>query len=595
MQNRAERNGSLMIKSLHLKLVLILVLLIVAVMTIVGTYLINSVTSYYIEEFGTQMQSVFTVETFETLQKAAAESDGVLRIEGILSAYSGLLGLGPDRSMYILDGQTGACLSETGKEVNVELTKNITEALLGRVGIGNSMAESFIDFAAPIQTDTGDTFIVYIRDNREGVSSLSWLIFSILIQAMLLGLFIAIVLSFLLSKTITTPIERLTKSAKRIAEGEFEPLMVSETKDELGTLTSTFNAMATTLQQTLRSVEAEKNKLSTLLVHMTDGVVAFDMRGRLILMNPTAEKQLNTTYDDTHTFNKLFGKLLKTSLGEVRAVSPSTILQFDADIVDKKLRIFIAPFGGRDDGGIITVIHDITEQARLEDARREFVANVSHELRTPLTNVKSYTETMLDDEDVPRETEKRFLRVILNETDRMTRIVKDLLTLSRMDYDKMDWNFTRFSPSILLEDVIDAMLKDAERHNHVLTLDVGGALPDMVGDRERIEQVVINIVSNAIKYTQDGGRVQVSATAVDGLMTIVVRDTGIGIPEEDVPRLFERFYRVDKARSRERGGTGLGLAIAREIVEHHRGTIQVDSKFGQGTTVTITLPTDLPL
>ena len=256
----------------------------------------------------------------------------------------------------------------------------------------------------------------------------------------------------------------------------------------------------------------------------------------------------------------------------------------------------LAPYGALDGkGGVIAVLHDITEQRRLDDARREFVANVSHELRTPLTNIRSYTETLLDAAgDIPLDTEKQFLGVISSESERMARIVTDLLTLSRLDYGRMELRMTRFSLSALLHKVADAMKFTAEDSGHALTVDAPDSLPEITGDRERIEQVVVNILSNAVKYTPSGGHIRLAACRGEkNTVRITVQDDGIGIPAEDVPRLFERFYRVDKARSRAAGGTGLGLAIAKEIVEKHGGHIELASEYGKGTTVHITLPTDL--
>ncbi len=206
----------------------------------------------------------------------------------------------------------------------------------------------------------------------------------------------------------------------------------------------------------------------------------------------------------------------------------------------------------------------------------------------PLTNIRSYAETLAEDDAIDPETSKSFLQVILNEVDRMTRIVKDLLTLSRLDYGKMDWKPALFYPAHSLEEVCRAIRLEAQRRRHELLLEIPRDLPSMMGDRERIEQVFINILSNAIKYTPEGGRIIVSADAQNGLLRVTVADNGIGIPEKDIPRLFERFYRVDKARARESGGTGLGLAIAAEIVHHHGGSIGIKSAPGKGTSVSIT-------
>ena len=229
-----------------------------------------------------------------------------------------------------------------------------------------------------------------------------------------------------------------------------------------------------------------------------------------------------------------------------------------------------------------------------EQMRREFVANVSHELRTPITSVKSYSETLLEDPDMPPEMRRRFLSVILNESDRMSKIVQDLLTLSRFDAGSIEFEFTRFSFEKSVRDVYSAMRIEAQKHKHEFTLEFLTPVPEIRGDRGRIEQVLINMVSNAIKYTRDGGKVKITAGAKDGKVWCSVRDNGIGVPKQDVDRVFDRFYRVDKARSRESGGTGLGLSIANEIVSRHNGNIQLESKAGRGTVITVTLPVEGP-
>ena len=229
-----------------------------------------------------------------------------------------------------------------------------------------------------------------------------------------------------------------------------------------------------------------------------------------------------------------------------------------------------------------------------EMMRREFVANVSHELRTPITSVRSYAETLNDNDDIPKDMEREFLHVIMHESDRMTKIVQDLLTLSRFDAGSIEFTFEYFQFGKSVEDVYNAMLLEAQRHNHSFKLEMRSGIPEIRGDRARIEQVLINMVSNAIKYTHDGGNIRIVCDADKDMVWVSVRDNGIGIPKEDVDRVFERFYRVDKARSRESGGTGLGLSIAQEIVARHDGGIQIQSQLGKGTTITVTLPVGGP-
>ena len=576
-----------------MKLVLILVLMIVSVMAVVGTFLINSVSTFYIDSFYTQMQSVFTTDTIRSMQEAAAAPDAE-GLRTIIDAHRSRLGIDDYRNYYILDGE-GRFVDGSNPNLSVTRTRNIIAAMAGEAGTRSSVSDSVMDIAVPLDHDGNGTvdYIVYIADDKQEISDLSWRFFQIVMQAMMFGLLAAILLSFLLSKTITTPIERITEGARSIAEGNFDQDLGVQSSDEIGELTRSFNYMARRLKTTVGEVQGERDKLNTLFLHMTDGVAAFTTDGRLIHMNPATENLLGVRMQDSLTFDEMFEDLEMVGSDET---AMRTFLTSEITRRGRVLSVTLAPYGALDGkGGVIAVLHDITEQRRLDDARREFVANVSHELRTPLTNIRSYTETLLDAAgDIPLDTEKQFLGVISSESERMARIVTDLLTLSRLDYGRMELRMTRFSLSALLRKVADAMKFTAEDSGHELTVDAPDSLPEITGDRERIEQVVVNILSNAVKYTPSGGHIRLAACEGEkNTVRITVQDDGIGIPAEDVPRLFERFYRVDKARSRAAGGTGLGLAIAKEIVEKHGGHIELESEYGKGTTVHITLPTDL--
>ncbi|HIX11605.1 MAG TPA: cell wall metabolism sensor histidine kinase WalK [Candidatus Agathobaculum pullistercoris] len=582
-----------MFRSLHMKLVLILVLMIISVMAVVGTFLINSVSTFYLDSFYEQMQSVFTTDTILSMEEAAAENgaDGLLTI---IDAHRSRLGIDDYRNYYILDGQ-GRFLDGSNPNITLTRTSNIVSAMAGEAGMRSSVSDSMMDVAVPVDMDGNDVvdYIVYIADDKQEISDLSWRFFQIVMQAMMFGLLAAILLSFLLSKTITTPIERITEGAKSIAEGNFDQDLGVQSSDEIGELTRSFNYMARRLKSTVGEVQGERDKLNTLFLHMTDGVAAFTTEGKLIHMNPATENLLGVRMEDGLSFDEMFADLDMPNSDEtaMRTFLTSEITRFG-----RVLSVTLAPYGALDgEGGVIAVIHDITEQRRLDDARREFVANVSHELRTPLTNIRSYTETLLDAAgDIPLDTEKQFLGVISSESERMARIVTDLLTLSKLDYGRMELRMTRFSLADMLRNVANAMKLTAQDSGHELQVDTPDDLPAIVGDRERIEQVVVNILSNAVKYTPAGGHIRLAACTVpNNRVRITVEDDGVGIPASDVPRLFERFYRVDKARSRAAGGTGLGLAIAKEIVEQHEGKIALASEYGKGTTVTITLPTDL--
>ena len=576
-------------RSLRMKLVMILVILILALMTVIGAFLINGVGNFYISEFYVQMEQTFSQDFISQLQRLAQQSqDAPREMKELLMAQSGL---GIDisgRNVYILS-PTGDVLTASDQETSVDITANILTAMNGEIGQDSSITSSYMDLAVPIKTDSG-SYIVYIRDSKATVDKLTGQVLNIILQALALGLVICLVLSFLLAQILITPIRALTIGTRQVAAGDFSQRLEVTSRDEIGVLTRNFNYMSQVLRDTLSEVENERNKLSTLFLHMTDGVVAFSPAGLVIHSNPAASQMLSRSLDPTTSFQDLFAE--DAAFDQILTLKRPQYLEAQKTVGERELELFMAPYSAdQAPGGVMVVIHDVTEQRRSEQARREFVANVSHELRTPLTNIKSYAETVIAaGDELPPELHNNFMGVIVSEADRMTRIVQDLLTLSKIDYGKMEMNVSRFSFSKAVRSVYEAVALNAESHGHTLTFSCEENMPDVDGDRERIEQVIMNIVSNAIKYTPDGGKIAITAATSGRNVFVRISDNGIGIPEKDLPRLFERFYRVDKARSRESGGTGLGLSIAKEILNQHKGDIRIESVYGEGTDVTITLP-----
>ena len=475
-----------MTKSIYTKMVAIIIVLILALMAVVGAFLMRGVRNFYINEFYAQMQEAFSGAVMAgDLRAAADEPEAAVRMAGILRANSGQLGINSGtRNYYILDGATGAYItgSDPAAGPKLAITRNILTAIDGSEGYASNSSDDYMDVALPIRGASG-SYIIYIIDNKETVTSLNAEIFSIIIEAMAIGLLIAILLGLLLAKTMVTPIQSLTKAAEKVASGDFSESVENDARDEIGVLSRTFNDMAGQLE---RNIEDLQNA---------------------------------------------------------------------------------------------------------EQMRKEFVANVSHELRTPVTSIRSYAETLCDaGSTMDAATEQRFLEVIVRESDRMTKIVQDLLTLSRFDAGSIAFDFQKFSFEKSVQDVYNAQLLEAQKHGHNFGLQFESELPEIVGDRARIEQVLINMLSNAIKYTPDGGRIRMTAGTKGDKVWCTVRDNGIGIPKQDIDRVFERFYRVDKARSRESGGTGLGLSIAYEIVQRHDGEMTLHSQKGKGTAITVTLP-----
>ena len=581
-----------MFRSLHMKLTLILLLLITSLMAVVGTFLTTSVSSFFIDSFYQQMDSVFGAGSdFYPTLCAGAEEGGAARLQELVEVRAGSLGVDySTRNYYILDGG-GTLLLGSDERSGLDATANLLAAENGRVGDESDITADFMDVAIPIPEGEPD-YIVYILDSKETVSGLNTQLFMIIMQALVIGLLISLLLSFLLSKTMVGPIEKLTAGAEKVAAGDFESRLPVESTDEIGILTGTFNEMASVLQQTLAAVENERTKLDTLFLHMTDGVVAFDHTGRLIHRNPAAVTMLGRTLGEDSRYDQLFGSLYP--MEQILALHRPDYAEAQQVVGDRMLELYLAPFSSdQEKGGVLIVLHDVTEQHRNEERRKEFVANVSHELRTPLTNVRSYAETLRSAEgDIPQEMENSFLDIIISETDRMTHIVQDLLTLSRLDAGNTEMRFAPFSFRESVENVCRANAMEARRHSHTLTCTLAEDMPEISGDRQRLEQVVTNILGNAIKYTPDGGHIAVTGGGSGRNVWVEVTDDGIGIPEKDRDRIFDRFYRVDKARSRESGGTGLGLSIAKEIVERHHGSLRLVPREGRGTTIRLVLPID---
>ena len=593
-----------MFRSLHVKLTLIMLMLILALMTVVGTFLAASVTSFFVNSFYQQLDSVFGADQREfvaDLRIAALEENGVERMEEMLRAYAGPLGIDYlTRNYFILDGETGAYLTGSVGEDALPLEQSpnlltaraaLTQGDASAAADESDPSAGYMDAAIPLLGE-GRSYILYVLDNQETVNGLNRQLFLIILQALLLGLMIAAFLSFLLSKTMVGPLEKLTAGAEEVAAGRFDMALPVESGDEIGTLTGTFNDMARILHATMANLENERNKLDTLFLHMTDGVVAFDLNGFLIHSNPAATEMLQRELEPNTgvSYGELFGDLVP--FREVLGLVRPNYAEAELTVGERNLELLLAPFNEQL-GGVLAVLHDVTERHRNEERRKEFVANVSHELRTPLTNVRSYAETLRDaGDDIPRGMADNFLDIIVTETDRMTHIVQDLLTLSRLDAGGGELSLSRFPFGAAIGSVVRANALNAQARGHELSWEPPGNLPEIEGDRNRLEQVMMNVIGNAVKYTPDGGHIRVSAGTEGKNVWMEVWDDGIGIPEEARDRVFERFYRVDKARSRESGGTGLGLSIAQEIVQRHHGTITLPPHDGPGTTVRMTLPVE---
>ncbi len=411
---------------------------------------------------------------------------------------------------------------------------------------------------------------------------------------------IGIIAAIFLSKFVIYPINKLIKSAEKITEEDSDkpdkklskkPLKKKKGND-LGDLENIFGVMTTELKEKLSEVSTQKNQIETILLHMTDGIIAFNMKGEIILINPAAKKFLSIGPED-NTFEDIFKKFnLDINMEKIIYLENWTSTEQRIQVEDNYMNVFFAPFKNESDrpDGVIAVIQDITEHVKLDNMQKEFVADVSHELKTPITSIMGYADTLLEGE-YDKETQTKFLNVIATEARRMAKLVTDLLTLSRYDSNKKKTQKESFDLGELVKKCQDKLAIEIKKKNHKVNCFVTADVPPVYADKDDIERVVLNILSNSIKYTKDGGEIKIYVGFVYNDAYIKIFDNGIGIPEEDLSRIFERFYRVDKARTREMGGTGLGLSIAKEILDKNGGSIDIKSVVGQGTEVVVRIPT----
>ena len=419
-------------------------------------------------------------------------------------------------------------------------------------------------------------------------------VISLTISAVVFAI-VGVLVSIFLSRFVIYPIDKLIKSAEEITDDDknkFKNKKIRKNKNNVGDLENVFGVMTTELKEKLSEVSTQKNQIETILLHMTDGIIAFNMKGEIILINPAAKKFLSIRPED-NTFEDIFNKFnVDINLEKVIYLENWTSTEQRIAVEDRFVNVFFAPFKNETDrpDGVIAVIQDITEHVKLDNMQKEFVADVSHELKTPITSIMGYADTLLEGE-YDKETQNKFLNVIATEARRMARLVTDLLTLSRYDNNKKITKKEKFDLGELVKKCQDKLAIEIKKKGHKVNCFVTADVPPVYADRDDIARVVLNILTNSIKYTPNGGEIKIYVGFVYNDAYIKIFDNGIGIPEEDLNRIFERFYRVDKARTREMGGTGLGLSIAKEILDKNGGSIDIKSVVGQGTEVVIRIPT----
>ena len=439
---------------------------------------------------------------------------------------------------------------------NIQIKIVLIFLVLGLVIIAAMGYINYLNLNIVMQETTG-----IVEQNAGIIPNMQNQILVITLSTMCIYTLICILVGIFISQKIISPISRLIDNAKKITSGEeieTKELMPAKGQNEVDELVNAFYMMTKELKENLNEVSRQKNQIETILLHMTDGIIAFNMSGRIILINPAATRLLRLIPEDD-SFDKIFEKLnVDVNLEKIIYLENWTSTEEKVTIGDNYAHLHFAPLKNDDEtpAGVIVVIQDITEHVRLDNMRKEFVADVSHELKTPITSIMGYSDTLLEDE-YDKETQDKFLSVIATEARRMAKLVTDLLSLSKYDNDEIVQEKTEFDLGELVKQCQDKVQIEIDKKTQHVECFVTANVPAVYADKDGIERVVLNILTNSIKYTQDGGSIKIYVGFVYNDAYIKIIDNGIGIPEEDLSRIFERFYRVDKARTRAMGGTGL--------------------------------------
>jgi len=596
-------------QTIQIKLIIIYVLLILMAMQLISVYFIKTLDTHFKNDFADNRNKqayllAEYVEPYLATPQDGKNSENQRNYDDLDDFVNNLFALS-NMEIQIIDANGVVLTTSDPNHQDLVGKKNTQKEVIRALQGIKDNERIFTDTdgirkmvtAKPVGSGAKVLGAVYIVASMEEVYKTMNRINRFFITGTFMALALTAVLGVFLSHTITNPIKEITRQVTLVAEGNFSQQLPIRGHDEIGQLGETFNYMMNRLKEAISANEEEKEKLTSILLNMNDGVIATDNHGKVILMNRRAMQMLQLSNEQVEGI----------SIAEILGIDEETINQYVTGEVNTTLitlyrpeeddkitiRISFSPIHRRGMGitGTIAVLQDVTEQEKLEISRREFVANVSHELRTPLTTIKSYLEALDDGALEDPQLARRFIAVARNENERMIRLVTDLLHLSRFDSRQAVLHKEPVPVYEMLDDVVDRFSFQLKQRNIRIGMDVPADLPAVQADRDQIDQVLDNLVSNAVKYTPEGGRIDIRAYRTgDHMLEIVIQDNGMGIPKKDLNRIFERFYRVDKARSRSMGGTGLGLSIAREIIKAHGGTIRIESELNEGTTVTFTLP-----
>ncbi len=593
-------------QSIRLKIIIILTLFLLLAIQVIGSYFINQLEESLHASFEDNLEDriqILTTNLEEVFKKEREETDEgptlQEEIRDIIDRYSTdiFTDLQVIDSQFRVVGAVGSS-DRVGKRITgdsdidgaLQFSLEAEDRFRTRYTNDRTIRKTVPIIDSETETPIGvlqvDASIEEIYEQLEQTTK-------IFLNATMIALLVSVVLGILVARSITKPIQEMRKQATIMARGDFSKRVNVYGTDEIGQLAMTFNNMNDKLMLANQTTEEERRKLSSVLANMSDGVIATDEKGRISLMNDPATQLIGIPFEEAKGRLIVEVLQLEDKVIDVKELEETGSLTIDFS-TEEELFLVKASFSIVQDEeetftGLITVISDVTEQEKVERERREFVSNVSHELRTPLTTMRSYLEALTDGAWEDKNLAPQFLEVTQNETERMIRLVNDLLQLSKMDHKESGMNVVQIDIIQLVNHILDRFEMNKLEHIGIRRKIPREEILVWI-DPDKITQVIDNIMSNAIKYSPEGGKITLQMAKERNRIKISIQDQGLGIAREKVDKIFDRFYRVDKARSRELGGTGLGLAISKEIVEAHHGHIWASSIEGQGTTIYFTLP-----
>jgi two-component system phosphate regulon sensor histidine kinase PhoR len=583
----------MMFHSIRLRIALPFAILFVAIMVALGLYLSSNLRQAYLKEFNNQLQGEATLLA-DQLAPLMSKDTAPSEINSMARHWSSLLNTRV--TIIAPDGTVIAESQENPSNLENHLTRpEISAALASGHGssirFSDTLGYSMLYVALPVKKDGQILGVVRLAQPLSQVDANTAKLQRSLAGATLLATLLVILLASIIASRTTLPLRDLIEAARRMSGGALDSHLIPLTSDEVGELTQAFNLMAAQLHSQIEALETERSKMAAVLSEMTDGVLIVDAAGQVQLINPAAEHMFSVQASEAleHTLAEVLRQHQIVELWEkCRQTGETQSAPIELTGNRLYLQAVATPLGTSLPGSILLLFQNLTRIRQLETVRRDFISNISHELRTPLASLKALTDTLqegaLDDPPMAR----RFLERMETEVDSLSLMVSELLELARIESGRVPLQLKPMPPSELISDAVERLRLQAERSGLSITIECPENLPPVLADNTRLEQVIVNLLHNAIKFTPAGGSITVGAQQDGERVRFFVQDSGVGIPAEDLPRIFERFYKADRARSG--GGTGLGLAISKHLVEAHGGKIWAESEEGKGSRFSFVIP-----